>query len=30
MSGVMFALMDWLATITERRVHQEIREHTPS
>lgn len=30
MSGVMFAFMDWLATITERHVQQELREHTRS
>jgi uncharacterized protein (TIGR00645 family) len=29
MSGVMFALMDWLATITERQAHQETSGHRP-
>ncbi|HEX3665167.1 MAG TPA: TIGR00645 family protein [Rhizomicrobium sp.] len=27
MSGVMFAFMDWLATITERHVREEMHEH---
>jgi uncharacterized protein (TIGR00645 family) len=30
MSGVMFAFMDWLATITENRVQQELRDHPHS